>query len=261
MLISYATFNELQYNLQELLEQMSEWNVETGLLLSPPMKDGTPFPNEKIVDLCEKSHRKLLPIFTVEPSREHIQNSLEHAKKHKDLVKGFKIRLGYKEVFASDPVFDPLYEYAQAENLPVLFHTGDTATSTGSLKHSHPLTLDELANKREDLKIVICHFGNPWIDVVGELIYKHQNVHADISGLFTGTIRNEDYYAKRFLETLARKVSEAIYFASGVSKVLFGTDYPVETYPAAISFARKLDIEHQDLDKLFYENAKRLFSI
>ena len=67
-----------------------------------------------------------------------------------------------------------------------MFHTGDTATSTGSLKHAHPLTLDAVANLRPELKIVICHFGNPWISDVAELIYKHPNVYADISGLVAG---------------------------------------------------------------------------
>ena len=240
---------------------MDEWRIERGLLLSPPMKDGTPFPNEKVLELCVKSDQRLLPILTVEPSKDQVERTLTLARKHKGFVKGFKIRLGYTEVFACDPVFDKLYDYAQSENLPVLFHTGDTATSTGSLKHSHPLTLDELANKREDLKILACHFGNPWIDEVGELIYKHPNVYADISGLFTGTRRNEDHYAKRFRDTLARKISEAIYFAGGVDKVFFGTDYPVETFSSAISFASKLDLDPQDSDKLLYENARRLFSI
>jgi len=261
LLTSYAKFNELEYNLDELLSQMEKWNIESGLLLSPPMKDGMPLSNEKIVELCAKSRGTLFPVFTVEPSKEHVDATLELAKKSRDSLKGFKIRLGYKPVFASDPVFDELYDYAQSQNLPVLFHTGDTATSTGSLKHSHPLTLDELANSRQDLKIVACHFGNPWIDVVGELIYKHPNVFADISGLFTGVVRNEDYYAQKFRMTLARKISEAIYFTSGVDKILFGTDYPVEAHQSAISFARMLDMRREDSNKLFHDNAKRLFSL
>ena len=108
------------------------------------------------------------------------------ARAQRGVVRGFKIWLGYRRVFARDEVFDPLYDYAEEHRLPVLFHTGDTASSAGSLVHAHPLTLDEVANEREGLKMVVCHMGNPWIADTAELLYKHSNVFADISGLVVG---------------------------------------------------------------------------
>jgi predicted TIM-barrel fold metal-dependent hydrolase len=271
-LLSYARFNELKYDLCELLALMRENGVEQGLLLSPPMRDGTPLPNERVLELCERSSRALLPVFTVEPGRDSVADCLRLARRNRDALRGFKIRLGYVEVYAYDELFDPLYEYAESEGLPVMFHTGDTATRDGSLLHSHPITLDRLANRRKNLKVVACHFGNPWIMDVAELVYKHENIFADISGLFTGTSKNTSpgekgvaeslyYYSDRFIDGLARRVSEAIYFVGGVDKVLFGTDYPVETFTSAISFARKLDLRSDsDYNKLFYDNAKKLFS-
>jgi predicted TIM-barrel fold metal-dependent hydrolase len=165
--------------------------------------------------------------------------------------------LGYEERFASDPVFSPIYAYAEREGLPVMFHTGDTATSTGSLAHSHPLTLDPLANGHPGLKIVACHCGNPWIEDTAELIYKHPNVYADISGLVTGAGR----YTERYLDSLVRKLDEAIFFAGGADKLLFGTDYPVETYAMALELVRRLEIESADRDKILSKNAERLFSL
>jgi uncharacterized protein len=260
-LISYARFNDLRYNLDELLQLMQESNVERGLLLSPPMKSGGPLPNEKILKLCAKSGGRLMPVFTVEPNELSVGEAIELARKNRGELKGFKIRLGYLQVYAADEIFSPLYDYAEREELPVMFHTGDTATNNGSLSHSHPLTLDDLANERENLKIVACHFGNPWISDVGELIYKHPNVYADISGLFTGLKKDETYYAAKFQELLARKISEAIYFAGGADKVLFGTDYPIETFFAAVSFVGRLDLTGLDSQKIFYGNAKKVFSL
>ncbi len=256
LLLNFARFNGLEYTLRELLDLMAEYEIERGLLLSPPLKHGSIVPNEEIVELCKSSSDKLFPIITAEPSEKEVAAAVELAKKHEGVVKGFKVRLGYLEVFPDDRVFSPMYDYAEVRNLPVLFHTGDTATSTGSLEHSHPLTIDRLANKREKLKIVICHFGNPWISDVGELIYKHPNVFADFSGLVAGEGAK---YSEKYIDSLASKLSDAIYYAGGADKVLFGTDYPVETFAAGLKLMRKLEIDEADREKIGRTNAMQVF--
>jgi predicted TIM-barrel fold metal-dependent hydrolase len=252
----YAQLNGLEYTLDELLDQMEKNRIERGLLLSPPLEGGSIAPNSRILELCKKSKDKLFPIVTVEPTENEVVQSLEIAKENRGYVKGFKIRLGYVQVYPDAPIFDPVFDYAENYDLPVMFHTGDTATSTGSLKHSHPLNLDPLANERPELRIVICHFGNPWISDVGELIYKHQNVFADISGLVAG---EGGKYSERYSDSLAAKLSEAIYFAGGADKVIFGTDYPVETFSAGLALLRKLKIDPEDIEKISRKNALRLF--
>ena len=255
-LIRYARFNGLEYTLSELLELMDKIGVERGLLLSPPIKGGSIAPNSRILELCKKSKNKLFPVLTAEPSNDEVSSVLKIAKENDGYVKGFKIRLGYVQVYADDPVFNPLYDYAESKGLPVMFHTGDTAFSDGSLVHAHPLTIDRLANKHKNLKIVICHFGNPWTSDVGELIYKHPNVYADISGLVAG---EGGKYSELYLESLAAKISEAIYFAGGSDKVMFGTDYPVETFSAGLRLVEHLKIEKDDVDKILFKNALGVF--
>jgi uncharacterized protein len=161
MLRHYAKLNGLRYDLRELLELMEGHGVDSALLLSPPMGKGEPLPNAEVVRMCERSRGSLFPVFTVEPEKAAVKDALRLAEAQGGFVKGFKIWLGYRRVFARDEVFDPLYDYAEEHRLPVLFHTGDTASSTGSLAHAHPLTLDEVANEREDLRMVVCHMGNP----------------------------------------------------------------------------------------------------
>jgi uncharacterized protein len=255
-LLRYAQFNGYEYNLQELLRLMQENDVRQGLLLSPPLKSGKPAPNSRILELCKRSKDLLFPILTVEPNEQSVEQCSRELRENRGYVKGFKIRLGYVLAFADDPIFDPIYRLAEEFNLPVMFHTGDTATSTGSLKHSHPLTIDPVANARPEMKIVICHFGNPWMSDVGELIYKHPNVYADISGLVAG---EGSKYAEKYTDSLANKLSDAMYYAGGGDKVLFGTDYPVETYPAATHLLRKLQIDQEDLDKICWRNAMKVF--
>lgn len=256
-LVRFAEMNGLRYTLDGLLESMSRNGVARGLLLGPPLAGGGVLPNQDVIRLCSQSGGRLSPVLTVEPTAKEVKEAVKLARGNRREVKAFKIRLGYVKSPADSPVFEDLYDYAESEKLPVLFHTGDTATDTGDLALSHPLTLDKLANKRGGLVMVLCHFGNPWFVDAAELIYKHANVYADISGLTTGG----GAYAEKFLGWLARKVSEAIYFAGGPDKVIFGTDYPVTSYGDALELVKRLDIVEGDKEMVLWRNAERVFGL
>jgi predicted TIM-barrel fold metal-dependent hydrolase len=235
---------------------MRRYKVVRGLLLSPPLQGGVPIPNDQVIRLCRRSGGMLAPVITAEPTAKEVKAAVKLAEVNKREVKAFKVRLGYVKASAESPVFDKLYDYAESERLPVLFHTGDTAFSTGDLARSHPLTLDGLANKREELTIILCHFGNPWFEDVAELIYKHPNVYADISGLITG-----GEYAEKYADWLAKKISEAIYFAAGAEKIIFGTDYPVTRHSETLALVRRLEVDERDKEKILWRNAERVFGL
>jgi len=251
----FAEMNGLTYTLEGLTKSMKENNVRHGLLLSPPLKSGVPLPNERVIELCRRSGGLLSPVVTVEPSAKEVKAAIRLAESNRKEVRALKIRLGYVKASAVSPLFERLYDYAESEKLPVMFHTGDTVTSTGDLSRSHPLTLDALANRREELIIILCHFGNPWFGDVAELIYKHPKVYADISGLTTGG----GAYPDKFASWLARKISEAIYFAGGPEKIIFGTDYPITSYSDALDLVRRLDVDEGDREMILWRNAETVF--
>src|SRR2546425_3754241 len=169
-LIRFARMNGLRYTLDELLGTMERYGIVRGLLLSPPLQGAASLPNDKIITLCTRSGGLLAPLGTVEPTAKDVKAAVKLAEENKREGKAFKVRLGYVKASAESSVFKRLYDYAESEGLPVLFHTRDTAFSTGDLARSHPLTLDGLANKREGLSLILCHFGNPWFEDVAELI-------------------------------------------------------------------------------------------
>jgi len=252
----FARKNGLSYTLDELLSTMRRYKIVRGLLLSPPLQEGVPLPNNEVIRLCMRSGGRLAPVITVEPSAKEVKAALKLAEENRRVVKAFKVRLGYVKASAESPVFDRLYDYAESEGLPVFFHTGDTAFSTGDLALSHPLMLDGLANKREELVIILCHFGNPWFEDVAELIYKHPNIYADISGLMTG-----GPYAEKYAEWLAKKISEAVYFAAGAEKIIFGTDYPITKHSETLALVKKLEVDESDKEKILHLNAERVFGL
>ena len=252
----FARRNRLRYTFDELLGTMRKHKIVRGLLLSPPLQGGVPLPNDEVIRLCKRSDGMLVPVITVEPALKEVKAAVKLAEENRRVVKAFKVRLGYVKASAESLVFDRLYDYAESEGLPVLFHTGDTAFSTGDLARSHPLTLDGLANKREELIMILCHFGNPWFEDVAELIYKHPNVYADISGLMTGGA-----YAVKYAEWLARKISEAVYFAAGAEKIIFGTDYPVTKHSETLALVKRLEVDERDKEKILHLNAERVFGL
>ena len=92
---------------------------------------------------------------------------------------------------------------------------------------------------------------------MGELIYKHPNVYADISGLVVGGSK----YIIGYMDSIADQVTRAIYFAGGAEKVIFGTDYPVSTPALALDLVGKLKIDAEDAERILWRNAARVFRI
>src|SRR6266704_1540698 len=110
--------------MDELLDTMRRKDVERGLLLSPPLRESGCLPNKEVLSLCKMSNEMLTPVITVEPTTKEVNEAVMMAKENQKDVKGFKIRLGYVKASADSPVFGQLYDFAEAEGLPVLFHTG-----------------------------------------------------------------------------------------------------------------------------------------
>ncbi len=68
-------------------------------------------------------------------------------------------------------------------------------------------------------------------------------------------------YAKQLSNWLARKVSEAVYFAGSAEKVIFGTDYPVTKYSDALALVNIMEVNIKDKERILWRNAESLFSL
>ncbi len=136
-----------------------------------------------------------------------------------------------------------------------MIHTGDTLSKKSKLRYAQPLNLDDVAVDNPELKIIMCHVGNPWIEDAQEVIYKNKNVYGDISGFVVGDF---DHY---FEKMMSEKVSELINYAGEPRYLLYGTDWPISTMDSYLDFVAKLKIKKEFRDLLMYKNAKDLFKI
>jgi uncharacterized protein len=171
------------------------------------------------------------------------------------VVKGLKLYPGYEPFYPHDKRLQVIYDLAMEFDVPVMIHSGDTYSPTGRVRYSHPLHIDDVAVDNPDLKLVICHIGNPWIRDCMEVVYKNEHVHADISGLVLGDF--EDKFEKYMLQ----QVREMILYAGEPRYLLYGTDWPICGMRSYLKFIRSLDLPEKSLELILWRNAARLFKI
>ena len=117
-----------------------------------------------------------------------------------------KIYLGYIYKYATDPLYERYYKLAEKYQVPVVFHTGDTSEPDAMLKYSEPMILDEVAVKHRKNIFVIAHLGNPWVKTAAEIVYKNENVYADISAFLVGNFKDRSQANMDQQITEARRV-------------------------------------------------------
>jgi uncharacterized protein len=170
-------------------------------------------------------------------------------------IKGLKLYPGYEPFYPADPKLAPAYALAEEFDVPVMIHSGDTYSPRGKIKYSHPINVDEAAVDFPGVKFLICHLGNPWFRDCMEVVYKNDNVYADISGLVLGD------FSDRFEEYMRRQLQEMMVWGMNPRKVLFGTDWPISSMESYLKFVSELTLPMRDKQMLLYENAAKLFRI
>jgi uncharacterized protein len=171
------------------------------------------------------------------------------------LVRGLKLYPGYEPFYPHDHRLRVVYDLAAEFDVPVMIHSGDTYSPKGKLKYAHPLEVDEVAVDHPNVKIVICHLGNPWLVDAMEVVYKNANVYADFSGLVLGS------FTEAFEDYMEEQIKEVILYAGEPRKFLYGSDWPICSMKSYVEFVRQLELPEQDLRLIMYENARRLFRL
>jgi uncharacterized protein len=170
-------------------------------------------------------------------------------------IKGLKIYPGYEPFYPADRKLAPAYELAEAYDVPVMIHTGDTYARTAKVKYSHPINVDEVAVDFPRVKFLICHLGNPWFRDCMEVVYKNDNVYTDMSGLTLGG------FTDRFEAFIGQQLKEMLLWGVEPTKVLYGTDWPLITMESYLQFVDELRLPARDKDLMLFENAATLFKL
>lgn len=245
----------LEDSLSLLMDTMKENKIDYSLVLSSYKVNENRPSTKQVVEAIEgkKNLGVVAGISYLHYNHRDIREIGEYLES--GLIKGLKFYPGYEPFYPNDARLKVWHEMAIEYNVPVMFHSGDTYAPTGRVKYSHPLHIDDLAVDFPDLKIVICHVGNPWIKDCMEVVYKNENVYADISGLVLGEFKD------KFERFIKNEIEEMITYAGDPKYLLYGTDWPISSMKSYLKFMGQLDLEDSKKELILWKNAAELFKI
>jgi uncharacterized protein len=248
----------LQERLNSLLDTMENNNIHYSILLSSYKIDLNRPSTSQIIDIINKNDNKnkigVVGGFTIDNhTKEDLKNYKQWLKD--DIIKGIKLYCGYEHHYPYDERYQIVYDICVEFDCPLMIHTGDAFSNRAKVKYSHPLNIDDVAVDNPELKIVMCHIGNPWITDCQEVLYKNSNVYADISGLIVGdfTSSGEKHYAD--------KIKEILNYVDSPHHLLYGSDWPISNMKSYTNFVQKLGLDKESYDLLMYKNAESIFKI
>ncbi len=251
-----ATRRPARENLDELFAQMGACGVDHAVVITSYK-----------VDLDRPSVEELVQILADDPRTTVVEGLRWRGEQRTDLftmeeriqsglVRGIKLYPGYDHYAINDPSLEGVFRIAAKHQVPVLIHTGDTYAKTAKVRMAHPLLVDDVAVDYPDVRFVMCHLGNPWFQDTAEVLYKNENVFADISGLTLGE------FSYDFERYVAMRVREMVWYMGDPGKqLMYGTDWPLVRMPPYLKFLRELGFEEEQYENVCWRTAARLFRI
>ena len=249
----------LDFSVPSLLRELDAQSIGFAVLLQ---LYSSPTAEEVVREgdaMFTKSAGRLLKTVTVDPTRgaEDVERTLALWAKVRDLV-AIKLYPGYREFYPHDARLDPVYEFAHRLRIPIMIHQGDTLDPNGRVKYARPLEVDEVAVRFRDVRFVLCHLGNPWVEELAELVYKNANVYTDTSGLLANP--SVPYFQEMFRRA-QRRLTNAIAAIGDTRRVLYGSDWPLESIETAVALVQGLDLPEEDRERILGGNARELLRL
>lgn len=243
---------------EELLSSMKEAKIDISFVIANSDSEIEGTSTKEAVAIRERFPQlKIIGAVNYETFGQNQLQELKELLRTKKIV-GVKLYTGYEHFYPNDQKLHELYRFCSDGGIPVMFHTGLLLVgSQGLLKYSHPLHIDELANQFPKLKIVIAHFGNPWLADCGAVLSKNANVYADLSGFFTEYQPISIKEKKEFAECVEYLAS----FLGGFRKLVFGTDWPLYSQKEYLQAVQGLKMNKEERDLVMWKNAKDIFNL
>jgi predicted TIM-barrel fold metal-dependent hydrolase len=184
-------------------------------------------PDDYIADYVKASEGSAIGFLSLDPTQPGWQDELRYG--HVTLgMRGVKLLPMYAGFYPNDPKLDPLWDYCQANSLPVLLHTGTTFISQAPLDCTRPIHLDDVARRYPELRLILAHLSHPYEGECVAVIRKHPHVYADVSALY--------YRPFQLYHSLMLVQEYGVW-----NKLLFVSDYPFTTIEASIEGLHSLN--------------------
>jgi len=199
------------------LKHLDESGVDRAVLINyvaPDVIGFTAAVNEWVANYVKADPQRLIACGSLHPRQSHdVVRDMEQIVRLG--IRLIKIHPPHQLLYPNDYLngvhqLEVIYRIAEANGIPVMFHTGTSIFPGARNKFGDPIFIDDVAIDFPNLKILLAHGGRPlWMDTAFFLIRRHRNVYLDISGIPPKTLL--EYFPR------LAKIAE---------KTLFGTDWP-----------------------------------
>jgi predicted TIM-barrel fold metal-dependent hydrolase len=184
-------------------------------------------PNEYIAEYVQEYPEKAIGLAGADPHDDFAASDFERAIVKLGL-KGLRLSPAYSGFDPWDANAWRLYEIANALDVPIFWQQQAAYPQQSFMEWSNPVLLDRIARSFPNLRMVLCHIGQPWYAETIMLIRKHPNVYADLSARYTRPWQCHN----ALMLAIDYKVTH---------KILFGSDFPVQTTKGAMNSFRAIN--------------------
>jgi len=214
---NFAQIVEFCHSPQAFLKYLDHCGIDRAVLINyvaPEIIGFTSGVNEFVAGYVKADPRRLIPCGSLHPR--HTSNVLADVEQIVRLgIRLIKIHPPHQLLYPNDyqhgvKELEIIYRAAEANEIPVMFHTGTSIFPGARNKYGDPIYIDDVAVDFPRMKILLAHGGRPlWMNTSFFLVRRHPNVYLDISGIPPKALLQ--YFPR--LEEIA-------------AKTLFGTDWP-----------------------------------
>ncbi len=157
-------------------------------------------------------------------------------------LKGIKLHPDIQRFQTDSKKAMEMFALAEHYRLPVCVHLGDKRYD-----NSNPDRIKPVLEAFPDLLIIGAHFGgwSIWQEATNEL-YRYDNIIVDCSSS---------------LYSMSPELARTLIDTYGVSRVMFGTDYPLWTPKEELDRFMKIPLDDAERQAVLCDNAKKLFNI
>jgi uncharacterized protein len=187
--------------------------------------------------------RKILPAMIVDPRRgfAEIERVVEYHERYD--VRCLRIPPFRYQLPPTDRIYWPFYVKAIELDIPVSMNAGMPGPRYPGWVQN-PVHYDEVAYHFPQLRIVMTHCGQPWVDEAISVISHWDNV------FMAATSVAPKYWSPEFIRFINSR---------GREKMLFGTEYPTISWERSRSELHDLGLRPESSTAFFEDNARRVY--
>lgn len=221
------------------------WDAETATRRRP-------LTNERVAEFVAEHPDVFFGFGSVDPFRGAAAVAGVH-EMHRLGLRGVMVHPAVQGFAPSDRMAYPMWETAEALQLPVLVHSGFTMVGAGTrggagihLGNADPVHVDKMAADFPDLQIVLVHPSWPWTDLAIAVADHKGNVYLELSGW------PPDRLPDRLVDRIEGHLAE---------RVLFGTGFPMTTPDEWLAAWQKAGFSEEITRAVLHDNAARLLGL